>query len=52
MTRTVYTVHWTPGTDLLVGTCHCGAEHTFEDPATLWDWLLRHPDGHRPVPAR
>ena len=40
-------VHWLPGTDQLLGTCHCGAEHTALDPVELWDWLLGHPVGHR-----
>ncbi|MFG1708070.1 hypothetical protein ACFLIM_33160 [Nonomuraea sp. M3C6] len=48
---TVYRVHWKPGTDLLVGVCHCGAAHDCEDPVELWNWLLAHPDGHRPLPA-
>ena len=43
---TVYRVHWVLGTDLLLGVCHCGAEHTAEDPVELWEWLLAHPDGH------
>jgi hypothetical protein len=45
---TVYRVHWQPGADLLVGVCHCGAAHDSEDPVELWNWLLAHPDGHRP----
>ncbi|NUT51216.1 MAG: hypothetical protein HOV94_28530 [Saccharothrix sp.] len=44
----VYRVHWQPGTDLLVGVCHCGTEHDSDDPVELWDWLLAHPVGHRP----
>jgi hypothetical protein len=44
---TVYRIHWKPGTDVLVGVCHCGAEHEFDDPVRLWEWLLGHPDGHR-----
>lgn len=55
----VYRVHWIPGTDTLLGTCHCGAERAAEEPVELWDWLLSHPSGHRrghrvppaPVPA-
>jgi hypothetical protein len=47
---TVYRVHWKLGTDLLVGVCHCGAAHDFEDPVELWNWLLAHPVGHRPGP--
>jgi hypothetical protein len=45
---TVYRIHWKLGTDLLVGVCHCGAEHDSEDPVELWDWLLAHPEGHEP----
>jgi hypothetical protein len=40
----VYRIHWTPGSDLLVGRCHCGAECRGEDPVTIWAWLLAHPD--------
>ncbi|MEU4449193.1 hypothetical protein AB0K14_28415 [Actinosynnema sp. NPDC050801] len=47
----VYRIHWKPGTDLLVGVCHCGAEHDSEDPVQLWDWLLAHPEGHEPPAA-
>lgn len=47
---TVHRVHWKLGTDVLIGVCHCGAEHESEDPVELWDWLLAHPYGHRPVP--
>jgi hypothetical protein len=42
----VYRIHWKLGTDLLIGVCHCGAEHESEDPVELWEWLLAHPDGH------
>lgn len=49
--NTVYRIHWKLGTDVLVGVCHCGAEHESEDPVELWVWLLGHPDGHRPQPA-
>ena len=45
--ETVYRIHWRPGTDVLHGTCHCGAEQSAEDPVALWDWLLGHPEGHR-----
>ncbi|MFD0251286.1 hypothetical protein ACGFOM_14390 [Streptomyces sp. NPDC048594] len=45
----VYRVDWLPGTDVLHGTCHCGAEHTAEDPVAMWEWMLAHPRGHRPV---
>ncbi|TDC55646.1 hypothetical protein E1281_11365 [Actinomadura sp. KC345] len=37
-------VEWSPGSDLLTGVCHCGAQHTAEDPAEIWTWLLAHPD--------
>ncbi|MEO3808056.1 hypothetical protein ABGB17_03545 [Sphaerisporangium sp. B11E5] len=49
--RTVHSVHWVPGTDRLHAVCFCGAEREFEDPVILWDWLLGHPEGHRPRPA-
>lgn len=45
---TVFRIHWVLNTDLLLGVCHCGAEHTSEDPVELWDWLLGHPRGHQP----
>ncbi|WP_218617789.1 hypothetical protein [Cryptosporangium aurantiacum] len=35
---------WVPGSDRLHGRCHCGAESDAEDPVTLWEWLLAHPD--------
>lgn len=41
---TVYRIVWEPGSDRLLGTCHCGAERTAEDPVQLWQWLLAHPD--------
>jgi hypothetical protein len=44
-----YRIVWAPGSDLLVGTCHCGAEHTSEDPVRLWQWLLAHPDHRDPA---
>lgn len=44
----VLRVDWVPGTDRLLGTCHCGAQHLAEAPADIWQWLLAHPDGHRP----
>jgi hypothetical protein len=53
----VFRVTWVPGTDELLGVCHCGAEHLANDPIELWAWLLAHPDGHdaiggpRPEPA-
>ena len=45
----VYRIHWLPGTDTLLGVCHCGAERSAEDPIELWNWLLAHPDGHQPL---
>ncbi|WP_169951023.1 hypothetical protein [Microbispora sp. H11081] len=46
--RTVHRIRWVPGTDRLHASCFCGAEREFEDPVVLWDWLLGHPEGHRP----
>jgi hypothetical protein len=50
---TSYRIVWEPGSDWLVGTCHCGAEHTADDPVRMWQWLLAHPDhpddGHHSV---
>ena len=43
-----FRIKWTPGSDVLVATCFCGAVHEFEDPVALWDWLLGHPEGHQP----
>jgi hypothetical protein len=57
MSGAVFQIAWTPGTDDLLGVCHCGAEHLGQDPVEVWSWLLAHPDGHaqaqldRPVPA-
>jgi hypothetical protein len=48
----VYRVRWIPGTDSLLGICHCGAEQTTEEPVALWDWLLSHPSGHQAPPPR
>lgn len=45
-------IHWLPGTDLLLATCHCSAERDFEDPESLWEWLLAHPEGHHPMDRR
>ena len=42
----VYRVRWLPGTDLLHGTCHCGAEHTDDDPVEMWSWMLTHVHRH------
>ncbi len=36
-------IDWRPGTDLLRGTCHCGAVGEAEDPVLMWEWLLAHP---------
>ncbi|MGH3517408.1 MAG: hypothetical protein ACRDQ7_08335 [Haloechinothrix sp.] len=44
---TVYRIYWKLGTDVLIGVCHCWAEHESDDPVELWDWLLAHPEGHR-----
>jgi hypothetical protein len=41
---TIYRVVWAPGSDHLLGICHCGAEHDAEDPVQVWEWLLAHPD--------
>jgi hypothetical protein len=49
MTGAVFHVVWTPGTDDLLGICHCGAEHLGQDPVDVWSWLLAHPDGHQPA---
>ncbi|MCU1670048.1 MAG: hypothetical protein JWP40_2975 [Blastococcus sp.] len=40
----VLRVNWLPGSDRLVGRCHCGAETEAEDPVQMWEWLLAHPD--------
>ncbi|WP_425245553.1 hypothetical protein [Streptomyces sp. NEAU-NA10] len=48
--REIYRIDWLPGTDILHGTCHCGAEHTAQDPIEMWEWMLGHPDGHQPGP--
>ncbi|MEU3793649.1 hypothetical protein AB0F07_28200 [Streptomyces fructofermentans] len=45
----VHRVDWLPGTDVLRGTCHCGAEHTAPDPVAMWEWLFAHPEGHSPA---
>ena len=42
----VVRIEWLPGTDTLVGTCHCAARHESGDPVSMWEWLLAHPDGH------
>ncbi|MBL1114043.1 hypothetical protein JK364_16830 [Streptomyces sp. 110] len=48
-TAEVYRIDWLPGTDVLHGVCHCGAERTAEDPVELWQWMLAHPNGHHPA---
>ncbi|SOE07843.1 hypothetical protein [Streptomyces sp. Ag109_G2-15] len=50
-TGEIYRIDWLPGTDLLHGTCHCGAQHTAQDPVEMWEWMLGHPEGHRPQGA-
>lgn len=45
----VHRIHWVLGTDRLRAVCHCGAERLFDDPVELWEWLLGHPDDHRPT---
>ena len=47
-TGEVYRIDWLPGTDTLHGTCHCGREHTAQDPIEMWEWMLAHPRGHEP----
>ncbi|NUP50884.1 MAG: hypothetical protein HOW97_26770 [Catenulispora sp.] len=42
----VYRIDWVPGSDLLHGVCHCGAEHLASDPIAMWEWMLAHPLGH------
>jgi hypothetical protein len=42
----LFRIEWMPGTDVLVGFCHCGASHESEDPVEMWEWLLAHPEGH------
>lgn len=44
----VVRIEWLPGTDTLLGTCHCSARHEADDPVQMWDWLLAHPNGHHP----
>ena len=50
-TGEVYRIDWLPGTDILHGTCHCGREHTSQDPIEMWEWMLAHPSGHSLDPA-
>ncbi|WP_328751826.1 hypothetical protein OHT57_40510 [Streptomyces sp. NBC_00285] len=47
-TGEIYRIDWLPGTDTLHGTCHCGREHTSQDPIEMWEWMLAHPNGHSP----
>jgi hypothetical protein len=47
-TGEIYRIDWLPGTDILHGTCHCGREHTSQDPIEMWEWMLAHPQGHEP----
>jgi hypothetical protein len=42
----VMLVHWVPGSDTLLGVCHCGAQHLAQSPIEVWEWLLGHPVGH------
>ncbi|GAA3088677.1 hypothetical protein ACFQ0X_01820 [Streptomyces rectiviolaceus] len=44
MSGDVFRVDWLPGTDLLNGSCHCGARHACQDPVAMWEWMLAHPD--------
>jgi hypothetical protein len=46
--REIYRIAWLPGTDVLHGTCHCGREHSSQDPIEMWEWMLAHPRGHEP----
>jgi hypothetical protein len=46
-TDVVYRVEWYPGSDELLGQCHCGASRVGDDPIEIWQWLLGHPVGHR-----
>lgn len=47
-TGEIYRIDWLPGTDILHGTCHCGREHTAQDPVEMWEWMLAHPQRHQP----
>jgi hypothetical protein len=44
--QNTFSITWVPGTDVMLGACHCGAERLAEDPVELWEWLLGHPAGH------
>jgi hypothetical protein len=46
VTGLINRIDWEPGSDVLRGTCHCGARHTCDDPVAMWIWLLAHPEGH------
>ncbi|MDX3047869.1 hypothetical protein PV378_15345, partial [Streptomyces scabiei] len=50
-TGEVYRIDWLPGTDILHGTCHCGREHTSQDPIEMWEWMLAHPRAHGTPPT-
>jgi len=39
-------VVWVPGTDRLLGICHCGAQRQAGDPIEVWQWLHGHPVDH------
>lgn len=47
----VVRIEWLPGTDVLLGTCHCSAQREAQDPVAMWEWLLAHPDGHTAGPG-
>ncbi|MEU6788020.1 hypothetical protein ABZ912_53265 [Nonomuraea angiospora] len=47
--RGLLRVVWLPGSDLLQGTCHCGAAYVADGPVEVWEWLLGHPTGHNPT---
>jgi hypothetical protein len=44
--KNILCVLWIPGSDTLVGICHCGARFNAADPIEVWEWLLGHPVGH------
>lgn len=47
----VMLVRWVPGSDTLLGVCHCGAEQLAQSPIEVWEWLLAHPVGHEAAPG-
>ncbi|MGV1010083.1 MAG: hypothetical protein ACOYBY_16000 [Dermatophilaceae bacterium] len=47
----VLVVRWVPGSDTLLGICHCGAQHLAQSPIDVWEWLLAHPVGHGGAPG-